>query len=289
MEPFDFDFASRQPAAPLDRFVEQLWFARGTVPYAREKIAPTGSSVAVFVLGDPIIETPDDGHGTPLTTSRGFLIGPHDRPVINEPTGETYAYGIVTTPVGCGTVFGVAPKSIRGAVVELENAWSAAPKLRAQLLDAADGDAGLNVLETTLMQHTTAVPPGLDRIEQVVSELETDPLRPVADIAAQAGVTHAYLDRQFAQIVGLTPRRFSRLVRMRRLLQQLDVSHGVPWADVAAQLGWFDQSHLIRDFKHHTGVTPTQYLAAQRSINSSVSDADAAGFVPELADTRDHR
>ena len=57
MTPFDFDFRPHRPAPPLDRLVETIWYARGTVPYAREKIAPTGSTVAIVVLGDPALTT----------------------------------------------------------------------------------------------------------------------------------------------------------------------------------------------------------------------------------------
>jgi methylphosphotriester-DNA--protein-cysteine methyltransferase len=41
------------------------------------------------------------------------------------------------------------------------------------------------------------------------------------------------------------------------------------------------QRHLIRDFKRHTGVTPAQYLAAQRSTYDRTEAATSAGFVPE--------
>ena len=62
-EAFAFDFRPRFPTGDLGRAVEQVWYARGTVPYARERIAPTGSTVVVLVLGPPIRETPDDGGG----------------------------------------------------------------------------------------------------------------------------------------------------------------------------------------------------------------------------------
>ena len=73
---FEFDFQTRTPAPPLDRFIATLWYARGTVPYTRERIAPTGATVAVIVLGDAILQTPDDGHGQTFRATRGFLIGP---------------------------------------------------------------------------------------------------------------------------------------------------------------------------------------------------------------------
>lgn len=66
------------------------------------------------------------------------------------------------------------------------------------------------------------------------------------------------------------------------MLQDIDVAGDVPWADLAADLGWFDQAHLIRDFRRHTGVTPTQYMDAQRRTFIPGEPGDAAGFVPEV-------
>ena len=55
--PFEFDYETRAPSPALAPYCESLWFARGTVPYTRERIAPTGSTVAIVVLGDPILAT----------------------------------------------------------------------------------------------------------------------------------------------------------------------------------------------------------------------------------------
>ncbi|MEM7273564.1 MAG: AraC family transcriptional regulator [Actinomycetota bacterium] len=279
--PVPFDFMTRAPGPPLDRFVETLWYARGTVPYTRERIAPTGSTVAVIVLGDPIRQIPDDGDGEPLTSARGFLIGPHDGPTINEPTGETFALGIVTTAVGCAAVFGIEPSTLRGRATELEPAWAPARTLGERLRSIDDPQAMLDALEATVADGLDPEVPGLGRCEQAVALLEQDPTRPIADIAAEVAISHGHLDRELTRIVGLTPRALARLLRMRRLLQTIDIRGPVGWSDRAAELGWYDQAHLIRDFKRHTGVTPTDYLAAQRAAYTTVDAGDAAGFVPE--------
>ncbi len=279
--PFAFDYRARQPEPPLGRFVESIWYARGTIPYSREKIAPTGSTVAVFVLGDPIRETARNGEGPTLVADRGFLIGPHTGPVINEPTGETFAVGIVGTPIGCEAVFGLRPGRLRGQVVDLLEAWAPAAALRDALLETGDPDAMLSLVEHHLARSVDASVAGVDRCERAVAMLEEDPTRSIASIAEALEVTHGHLDRELARVVGLTPRALARLLRMRRLLSELDVSGSVAWASLAAELGWYDQAHLVRDFKRHTGVTPTQYLDAQRKTFSPVERGEAAGFVPE--------
>jgi len=92
-------------------------------------------------------------------------------------------------------------------------------------------------------------------------------------------VSHGHLDRQFTEQVGLSPRTLARLLRMRRLLDDIDVHGSVGWADKAADLGWSDQAHLIRDFKRHTGVTPSEYLTAQRSTYDRTEDMTAGARV----------
>ncbi len=276
-----FDFLTRNPDGALGRFVESIWYARGTVPYTREKIAPTGSTVAVFVLGDPILQTPSNGEGETLRGETGFLIGPHDRPTVNEPTGETYAVGIVTTPIGCESLFGLRPASLRGRAVDLEGAWPTATELLSALRAIEDPGRMLDLVQHRLeVDHNPEVP-GLDRVASAVALLEADPTRAIAEVADELKLSHGHLDREFTRVVGLTPRALARLLRMRRLLQRIDIRGDVGWSDYAAELGWFDQAHLIRDFKRHTGVTPSVYLAAQRATYTTVEAGDAAGFVPE--------
>ena len=139
----------------------------------------------------------------------------------------------------------------------------------------------LDVVEATLRTPEPFDRHAFARCEAAVRQLSAEPTRPVADIATGLGVSHGHLDRQFTEQVGLSPRTLARILRMRRLLEEIDVHGSVGWAGKAAELGWSDQAHLIRDFKRHTGVTPSQYLAAQRSTYARAEAASSAGFVPE--------
>ncbi|MEL6982059.1 MAG: AraC family transcriptional regulator [Actinomycetota bacterium] len=277
---FDFDYRTRPGSGPLAPIVESVWFARGTVPYRRERIAPTGSTVAIVVLGDPIVQIGDDGRGARHVADRGSLIGPHDGPIVNEPQGETHAVGIVTTPIGCAAAFGVAPASIRGEVVDLDPVWSPARALRQELLRLDDPDAKVDLVVDRL---SSSIRPLTDRevtVGRAVDLVLADPTRPIPDVADAIGWSPGHLSRVFADVVGLTPRVLARLLRLRRLLHDLDVHGEIRWSELAVEWGWCDQAHLIRDLKRHVGVTPAQYVEAQ-AIYRGVEDSEPAGFVPE--------
>jgi AraC-like DNA-binding protein len=273
----DFAFTERRPGGRLGRYVESIWHARGRIGYARERIAPTGSTVAGVVLGPPIRQTPASGPA--LLAVEGFLIGPHDRPLVNEPTGLTHCVGVVTTPVGCRAVFGVDPAPLRGRAVELATAWPAARALRADLLTLDDGDAMLGRTEDVLRAGLDESDRGLDRCVAAVAALEERPARPIAELAAELGVSHGHLDRVFTRIVGLSPRTLARVLRVRALLERIDVQDRVAWTQLAADLGWYDQAHLVRDVTRHTGVPPSAYVAAQRRFLDP--DEVVPGFVPD--------
>jgi hypothetical protein len=156
----EFEFVGRRPGPPLEGYVESVWFARGRITYRSERIAPTGSTVAAIVLGPPIVEIPRDGAGEPFVATHGRLAGPHDGPVVNAPTAETLAAGIIATPVGCRALFGVDPAPLRGRVVDLAPAWPAAVSLRKALLD--EPGSCLDHLEAA---HPATLPPRHVRFE----------------------------------------------------------------------------------------------------------------------------
>jgi AraC-like DNA-binding protein len=276
----DFEFERRRAAPQLAPYVESVWWARGVMPYRRERIAPTGSTVAVLVLGSPILQVPRNGTGEPFLATHGWLAGPHDGPVVNVPTAETWAVGVVSAPVGCRALFGVDPAPLRGRVVDLGRAWSAAGPLWEALCDLADPVPALALVEAALRAGLRPDAPGVHRCAAAVAALEADPVRPIAEIAAEIGVTHAHLDREFVRVVGLSPRSLARILRLRLLLDRIDVHAAISWTALAAEWGWFDQSHFIRDFRRHTGVTPSAYVAAQRRLFDA--GQNEPGFVPEM-------
>ena len=152
-----FEFEQRKPGPELDRWVESVWFARGQIAYRHEWIAPTGSTVAVLNLGDPIVHASTGIRASRLRATTGWLSGPHDRPSFNEPLGRTCAYGVVTTPIGAATTFGVDPRALRGRVVRL-GTWRRGPRLRTALAKA-EASQGLEHLLAELHAGLCEVDP----------------------------------------------------------------------------------------------------------------------------------
>lgn len=83
--------------------------------------------------------------------------------------------------------------------------------------------------------------------------------RPVGAAADRLGVGERQLRNVFAQEVGLSPKQVARVVRLRRVLGH----RGRDWATVADEAGFFDQAHLISDFRALMGVSPGRFAAGR--------------------------
>jgi AraC-like DNA-binding protein len=80
---------------------------------------------------------------------------------------------------------------------------------------------------------------------------------PVETLADTLGISRQHLALQFRQQVGLAPKLYARICRFRRALALLrDPGRDGDLAALAADCGYFDQSHLIRDFRDFAGGTP---------------------------------
>lgn len=112
-------------------------------------------------------------------------------------------------------------------------------------------------LDRTTGRHG-AVPVALDAFEQTGTSVR------VRDVARRVGLSQRRFIQVFAAEVGLTPKLYGRVRRFQRVLALVG---GVPtpdWARVAVESGYFDQSHLIRDFRAFAGLTPEEYQYFRR-------------------------
>jgi AraC-like DNA-binding protein len=87
---------------------------------------------------------------------------------------------------------------------------------------------------------------------------ESGPAPRLGVVADRLGISERHLRTIFAREVGLSPKHYARIARMRRVLAMAGTRQ---WAHVAGETGFFDQAHLITDFRALMGVSPGAYLA----------------------------
>src|SRR4029078_5447549 len=85
----------------------------------------------------------------------------------------------------------------------------------------------------------------------------------ITQVVNWCGLSHRYFIEVFRRDVGMTPKLFCRLSRFLKVVQRLRHTSVVNWAEIGLACGYFDQSHLTRDFREFAGIGPTAYLSAR--------------------------
>lgn len=137
--------------------------------------------------------------------------------------------------------------------------------------DAVEKECALfQVLSTLIRQHGERTLKGGERhalradIRQAIDFLHSDYHQSLAvsEIAAVAGLSEYHFMRTFQKLTGLSVHQYLtqiRLMRAKRLL-----SSGFDAAHTASEVGFFDQSHFIKKFRAHFGITPGAFAAASQ-------------------------
>jgi AraC-like DNA-binding protein len=137
-------------------------------------------------------------------------------------------------------------------VIPLEEIWGAAAReLQSRLDHAVSAAERLAILGATVRPPASTPNPVQRAIETVTSshgDIDLD------WVARQAGMSERQFRRRCLEESGLAPKQLCRVLRFRRACALGE--RGLPWGLIAAEAGYFDQAHLIRDFREFTGDTP---------------------------------
>lgn len=98
--------------------------------------------------------------------------------------------------------------------------------------------------------------------------LEDGEIKTVSDLAKATGIEQRRLQRIFNEYVGVPPKWVIRRFRLHELVDALHSGKEPDWAQLALDLGYFDQAHLINDFKSIVGYSPAQYHKSSSSLTS---------------------
>jgi len=166
---------------------------------------------------------------------------------------------------GVGGVFGVAfrPGAFRpflGAAVSTitDRVVDAASVFGPDLPPAPD----VETVERFLLDRLPEPDPRAGEAAEIVDTVVARPeLTTVEALARDLGTSVRQLQRLFAEHVGIGPKWVIRRYRLHEVTERLAAGVAIDWAVLAADLGYADQSHFARDFKHMFGESPTRYAA----------------------------
>lgn len=162
----------------------------------------------------------------------------------------------------CCSVLGVPASALRGRVVPLDALWGdgRTQALRERLSAAADAVQAAAILDEALAAGLATEPVHAGRERLLARAAERLSVAGVRTVARELGISERHLRRLFHETVGIGPKAFARIIRFRRALRAARGGRDTSWSAIAADTGYFDQAHLIDEFRAITGATPSAFL-----------------------------
>ena len=248
------------PSDTLSPFVECFW-THDIVPSASDAAAGPVHRVLPDGCIDVVLTFPEYGD----EPESAMVVGTMTRALVLEATAtpETFV-GVRFRPAQATAFLGLPASEVTDLRVSLTDVWPDADRVRDALAASPDAIARVRALDRVLAAR---LGPGAGAGQRDVDEavrriIEAGGSLGITRLAPALGVTRQHLARRFSQLVGVSPKTFARVVRLSRVVERVRaVPAGEPvnWSALALELGYYDQSHLVDEFREMTGVTPTAW------------------------------
>jgi AraC-like DNA-binding protein len=256
----------------LAGIVATMWFGEGSVSYQRDRILPSGQSQLLINLGPPQYRVEPGPPERRVPFLDIWYSGLHQGPIDTEAPHGNALLGVAFSAMGAYPWLGPQLQGLGDRIIALADALGDGTlALRERLLNTASIEARFKCVERWLLARLSpqgvvhpAVRWSVDRIVESAGRV------PIATLARETGFTRKHLGHLFLRQVGMSAKAVARVHRFRAAMALLDGAEHVPWAELADLCGYYDQSHLINEFRAFSGFSPTELVRQQRPDAQSV-------------------
>ncbi|MCW3844586.1 helix-turn-helix domain-containing protein [Micromonospora yasonensis] len=210
-----------------------------------------------------------------------FVAGPFDAYCTTRTVGVGAGVQVLLTPPAARRLFGLPLGELANRAVPVDRLDRWLARLRDDLAAAPDWPGRFARLDAALAGRLAAAGTVDRRLLRAWRLLAgSGGAVGIGALADEVGWSRRHLATVFRREFGLPPKTVGRLVRFQRAYTTVNpelagpppeggtVDRDVGWAELAARCGYYDQSHLIREFREFAGVTPA-VSAHQRSYSSN--------------------
>ena len=239
--------------------------------FLRREVARHGVAL-ILGFGDAM-DVYEDEAGSAVRTLGAFVVGNQSRSSMTGVGGHQLGVQVELTPGGALALFG-AVEDLNDAVVPLDQALGGGARLMDRLAAMPSWEARLDLLDDDLGRRNPSRAHAGGGMAPAPAARQQRPGR-VEPLMDETGWSRRRVTERFRRQLGVSPKSYARLVRFEHASALL----GEPRADrtivdVAMAAGYYDQSHLTRDFVVLAGMTPGAFAAG-------------AGAVPEVRFVQD--
>lgn len=247
------------PPPELAPFVQHFWFVlwdlRGAKP-SRAETFPHPNCYLVFE--HDLEQVVDDPSVLRRAEVSGVTTGKFSRSM----EGRGRVFGLKFQPGGLRPFFHTSTSVLTNRIVPASEVFGSDVLALAKQLRCLDSPEDMTAAAAAyFVQHMPARDSNTELATALVDTILRDPaILSVEALSKYSGQSVRSLQRLFREYVGASPKWVIRRFRLHELLQCFHSGEEVDGAQLALELGYVDQPHLINDFRKLAGVTPTEYF-----------------------------
>jgi len=265
------------PSFELSPYIEFFWtgeFNINSNELLKQRVIPNGYIELIIHLSDSHCEL---FNSASFDSSPDYtLIGMYSQPYSVHFKDKVEVFGIRFKPEGFMQIFGIPAAEFYEGYVDIESL---------HLKDFRDFCRRLKELSTTENMITECHKYFFKKINGSKINLyylnraaeiirKNDGLISIDELTRNVFIGKRQLEREFKQKLGLSPKKYMRLVRLNKVNRLIREGKRVDLSELSYICGFADQPHFIRDFKHFTGEAPKIFINKRDKfiVNPNISD-----------------
>lgn len=217
---------------------------------------PTPQNAIFFYINDQV-KVQTGGEGSFVLQPRSVVVGPQLTRVSLDINKSFKAVRIGFQPGGLFRLLGIPMREMIDKAYDATDLFgSELAEINDKLSEADSFDEMKMIVETFLLQKISRLKSALPFDEAILELLRLHGNVSIDKIASAACLSLRQFERVCHDRLGLSPKVFARVVRFSKAYRIRESQSDISWTSIAHDCGYFDQMHLIRDFKEFAGVLP---------------------------------
>jgi AraC-like DNA-binding protein len=250
------------PVPALSRYIKCIWTLEGQAHdlTAKEKVLPDGCMELVCHYGDSFKCFRDEKQEK---QPHSFLFGQLTRYIELSPSGSIGIIAVRFFPQGLQAFLKLPLREITDQWVSMQDVFGNGWKdIEDRLPEAGTAESRAQLLQSFLLQQMLRNN-NYDHLaeEWVTRILGSGGLVSVDDLTKGQRISYRHMERRFTSAVGINPKMLARITRLQQFLKAVQRGQVNSLTALACDMGYYDQSHFVKDFKSFTGLTPRQYFS----------------------------
>ena len=228
---------------------------------------PTHTRFICFNLEDTV--KVKKGKGAFETCARSSIIGPHLAPITLDLGKKHLAIVVVFKPTGLYRLLRVPISEIINCNFDASLIiGKEINEVIERLMHAIENETKNQIIQDYLLAKLTKLKPALPFDQAMVKLVKSQGNLPTDFLASLSCLGVRQLERLSLERIGLPPKFFSRMIRFSEAYKYKERNPQASWTEITHRFGYYDQMHLIRDFRHFTGENPS--MLKQEDLKHSV-------------------